>query len=124
MFMHWLADFVLQTDEQAKSKSKDVIALTGHVWTYTLTMMAGFAILTLLFDAYHFTNSWRWVLNILAFGGITFSTHWCTDYVTSRINSKLWAKGDTHNFFVSVGFDQFIHYATIFATLYWLGIVS
>ena len=47
---------------------------------------------------------------------ITFICHTVTDYFTSRLNSKLWAKGDVHNFFVSVGFDQVLHYAQLFLT--------
>lgn len=35
-------------------------------------------------------------------------------------NPKLWAKGDVHNFFVSVGFDQVLHYTQLFLTYYWL----
>jgi len=49
---------------------------------------------------------------------ITFICHWITDYFTSRLNSKLWAKGDVHNFFVSVGFDQVLHYIQLFLTFY------
>lgn len=47
---------------------------------------------------------------------ITFITHWITDYNTSRWTSKLWAKGDVHNFFVVVGGDQLIHYLTLLIT--------
>ena len=47
---------------------------------------------------------------------ITFITHTITDYFTSRLNSRLWAKGDVHNFFVSVGFDQVLHYVQLFLT--------
>jgi hypothetical protein len=36
-----------------------------------------------------------------------------TDFVTSRISSRLYAKGDIHNFFVVVGFDQFLHYSAL-----------
>jgi len=47
---------------------------------------------------------------------ITFVAHTITDYFTSRLNAKLWAKGDVHNFFVSVGFDQVLHYVQLFVT--------
>jgi hypothetical protein len=51
---------------------------------------------------------------------ITFVCHTITDYFTSRLNSRLWAKGDVHNFFVSIGFDQVLHYVQLFTTYYLL----
>lgn len=51
---------------------------------------------------------------------ITFITHWLIDYVTSRINSKLWQAKKTHLFFVSIGFDQLLHYTQLILTFYFL----
>jgi hypothetical protein len=96
--VHWLADFVLQTDWQAKNKSKNWWALTKHVGVYSLC----FAFL-----------GWQ-------FTAITFVTHFVTDAITSRINTRLWAAGNVHWFFVSVGFDQLIHTCTLAATWYYL----
>lgn len=110
LFTHWFADFVLQTDEQAKNKSKCNIALTQHVLTYIIP----FCFLCLfLFPA----NPIELFANkTFLFIGITFCAHWLTDYFTSRLNSKLWKAGKVHNFFVSVGFDQFLHYTQLFLT--------
>ena len=52
----------------------------------------------------------------ISFFFITFLSHTITDYFTSRINKKLWEKGDTHNFFVFVGLDQILHYFQLFLT--------
>jgi hypothetical protein len=54
------------------------------------------------------------VVLAFVFSFITFGAHWFTDYYTSRLNSKLWSKGDVHNFFVNVGFDQVLHYIQLF----------
>ena len=102
IFTHWVADFILQTDWQAKNKSTNNIALLRHVSTYTICL----AIFSLL---YKFSFEWIILNGVL---------HFVTDYITSRINSALWKKGDVHNFFVMVGFDQLIHYGCLFGTLF------
>jgi hypothetical protein len=54
---------------------------------------------------------WPWI----------FGTHWVTDFVTSRITSKLWGASAFHYFFVTVGLDQLLHFAAIFGGLYIAG---
>lgn len=113
IFIHWFADFVLQTDWQAKNKSKNNKALLSHTWTYSLVWYT-----IGVFYAMFNPNYIPWSLTLFVL--ITFVAHTLTDYFTSRLNSKLWAKGDVHNFFVSVGFDQVLHYAQLFGTFYFL----
>ena len=106
LFFHWVFDFVCQTHWQATNKSTNNYALLQHTLVYSLS----------------------WVpFSIIVLGGsgglfvlITFIAHTITDYFTSRLNSYLWKKGDVHNFFVSVGFDQFLHYLQLFLTFYLL----
>lgn len=106
LFAHWVADFIFQTDWQAKNKSKNNLALFRHVLNYSL-------IVTFLIGIVKFN-----FLLLLLFLIITFISHFTTDYFTSRLNSYLWAKGDVHNFFVSVGFDQLLHYFQLITTYY------
>lgn len=116
IFVHWIADFVLQTDKQAKGKSKNWIDLLDHTLSYSLVWL----IVGLIFLFYSLIKipiqSTSNLLNIFYFVGVTFICHTVTDYFTSRLNSKLWIKGEVHNFFVSVGFDQFLHYAQLLIT--------
>lgn len=118
LFVHWIADFVVQTDKQAKEKSSNNWQLTRHVGSYTLCFYIAFA----LFAAYqnHFGHLSASDLGldptICFFFPITFVCHWITDYVTSRINAILWRDKRVHLFFVSVGFDQFIHFAQLLIT--------
>ena len=114
IFIHWLADFVLQTHWQVSNKSKDNKALLSHTATYAFTWYC-LGIIWVLFNlgTYH---PWSLTLFVL----ITFVSHTITDYFTSRLNSKLWAKGDVHNFFVNVGWDQVLHYIQLFLTYYLL----
>jgi hypothetical protein len=106
--LHWIADFVLQTDWQAKNKSKNNAALIAHVSSYTIALL----VYGLIFLPVEFAYPWA-----LINGGL----HLGVDYVTSRINSYLWSKGRVHDFFVSVGFDQLIHYTCLFGTWFILG---
>jgi hypothetical protein len=112
ILVHWFGDFVIQTDEQAKNKSKDNSFLLAHVSSYSITWL--FIMPTVfLFSGLSIIGVHK---SVLLFLSITFVTHFITDYFTSRLNSKLLAKGDVHNFFVSVGFDQVLHYVQLFLT--------
>jgi hypothetical protein len=106
--IHWFGDFVLQTDWQAIHKSQRFDALCSHVFTYSLCFLP---------------------LGI-GFFLATFFTHFATDFITSRINARLWffqdrfgdgseftpIPGKRHWFFVMLGLDQLIHAATLAAT--------
>ena len=108
LVVHFVFDFVLQSDRMAKNKSSCNDALSEHVLVYTVGLaiaamvLAGPTILAL---------TWVW---------INASLHWVTDYFTSRINKKLWEKGQFHNFFVGVGADQLIHYTCLILTAYFI----
>lgn len=102
--VHWLADFVFQSHWMAANKSKDNLALTCHVLTYTVTL----AFFTLLLP----WPAWHW-FGFVLLNGIA---HWCTDYCTSRLTSKLWAEQRWHDFFVVVGLDQLSHQMMLMLT--------
>lgn len=77
MTVHFIADFLLQGDWMARNKSKDINALSWHVLVYTLTFIpAAMFLPTLDVGA-------RFLL-------VTAVAHWLTDFVTSRITSRLW----------------------------------
>lgn len=108
LFWHWYTDFVLQTDKQAKGKSSNWNDLLNHTASYSLIW-----IIPCLF-------LFNTVMSGVLFIATTFIFHTVTDYFTSRLNKKLWEKGDVHNFFISIGFDQFLHYLQLFLTYLWL----
>lgn len=115
ILIHWVADFVLQTDNQAKGKSTSWKWLLSHTGTYSLVWLV---IICFLFPA-----DWDFYqrgLYSIYFAGITFVCHTITDYFTSRLNSRLWKEGKIHEFFVSIGFDQVLHYGQIFLTYHLL----
>lgn len=116
IFTHWIADFIAQSDWMAKNKSKDNFALTVHILSYSTVLMF-FAILTNLIKQFIGLPTTIHVITFVAVNGVA---HFAIDYVTSRISSKLWAKGQVHNFFVCIGFDQALHMVTLIATYNWL----
>lgn len=112
-FTHFLADFVAQTHKQAIGKSKNWGDLLSHTLTYTFTWVGLWFILGLFSEQFHnIVYDIKWLYFLI----VTFIHHTMTDFVTSRINSKLWEKKQVHKFFVGVGADQFIHYSQLFIT--------
>ena len=104
--IHWLADFVLQSQWMSVNKSKRLDALASHVATYTGILFVGSA---LVFGV-------REMAPLVLFVGVNGILHLATDFVTSRITSRLWQQQREHLFFVAVGFDQLIHQITLVAT--------
>lgn len=88
--IHWFADFVLQTDKQAKGKSKDNYELISHTLIYSVVFFFIGIMYCILFNIPY--------INAFYFYLITFVFHTITDYYTSRLNSKLWAEGRIHDF--------------------------
>lgn len=138
ILIHWIADFVLQTEKQAKCKSKNLHDLLSHTIYYSIITSLFYI---LLFPCiYSFTELEPGYLNIIYFTLITFITHTITDYFTSRINNKFipereyvhsykiidkfsffrYKNENWHNFFVSIGFDQVLHYTQLFMCYYLL----
>ena len=117
LLIHWVGDFILQSDEQAKGKSKSNYFLTMHVLTYTSVWFFCCLAYSCIF---YFQSIWSFTSQgtkfMFLFPAITFVCHWITDYFTSRLNTRLHTKGDIHNFFVSIGFDQILHYVQLIIT--------
>ena len=105
LLIHFLADFGLQTHEQATNKSTSLKWLTYHVGVYSIMWLLASWV---YFDDFRLG---------LIFSTITFICHWITDYATSRIGKPFWDKQDFHNGFVVVGFDQVLHYIQLVGTL-------
>lgn len=104
LIAHFLGDFVLQTDAMAKGKSTSNMWLVKHVYAYSAVLFCGAWIIMPLSNAWLFA-----VANGLL--------HMATDYVTSRLSSKMWQQERVHDFFVVIGADQLIHTLTLYWTL-------
>lgn len=98
IWLHFIADFIMQSDKMAKGKSSSNFWLGLHVTVYSLPML---------------WFGWQFAL-------VNWVGHFVTDYFTSRASKKQWENGEVHNFFVIVGLDQAIHMTTLILTYIWL----
>jgi hypothetical protein len=96
--LHFIGDFLLQSDWMALNKSKNWDALSQHVLVYALTIGVGFGWYTSL----DFTTA-------VDMTCLVFTMHILTDAITSRITARLYAAKQNHWFFVVIGFDQLLH---------------
>ena len=108
LIIHFLADFALQTNDQAFFKSTDIKHLQRHVLTYSLVW---------LLASYSLFGS---VLLSISFASLTYAAHFITDYVTSRVGKSFWESKDYHTGFVVVGADQIAHYLQLIFTYLWI----
>ena len=120
ILIHWIADFIMQDEKWALGKSKNWRDLLAHTYTYSFIWMIIGSILK-------GTDIVDWnpgTLTVFVF--ITFITHTITDYATSRIVSKKFAKQEYGSSipnlgaFTIIGFDQVLHYIQLFSTYYFL----
>ena len=98
VWVHFIADFIFQSDYVAKGKSSSNSILLYHVSLYSLPF-------------YFF--GWKFAL-------INAALHFVVDWCTSRCTSYLWKKNERHWFFVVIGLDQALHMTCLFGTYYWL----
>lgn len=111
LLWHWLADFVFQTDWQAQNKSSNWEALLTHTGVYSISWLVPICIYGII------TNCNTKIFFLVP---ITLLIHTATDYYTSRVNKILWDSKQVHQFFVSIGFDQFLHFTQLLLTYYLL----
>lgn len=119
LFGHWVGDFILQENNLKASKDKKIInkskKLIKHILPHTLvyTLILGLMIsILIIFKVLSFS-----IIKFLLFLIITYITHFITDFVVTMINSKYLSKNGRHKYFVSIGFDQLIHYITLFGAI-------
>lgn len=111
LLCHFVSDFHFQTNEMAQGKSKNNNDLIDHVVIVTL----GIGLMSLL--NYQSFASFTIGAAFVAINGVA---HFFTDYYSSRSTSRLYKDQEFHDFFGTIGLDQFVHYATLFGTFIWL----
>jgi hypothetical protein len=107
LFVHFIMDFIAQTDDMALNKSKSIKWLSIHVGVYIIPFWIAFG--------------WK-------YGLVNFLLHWITDFVSSKLTTKYYLEmeyakahrlhsSSRQKFWIVIGADQFIHAACLILTL-------
>jgi len=95
IWIHFISDFLLQTDKMATNKSSSLKYLGLHCIVYSIPF--------LIFG--------------LQFAIINGFLHFIVDFISSKATSYLWQNEKRHWFFVTIGLDQAIHMSCLFLSL-------
>jgi hypothetical protein len=113
LLVHWLADYVFQSDWMAANKSRLAKALWAHTIEYTVIV-----------------GVWVWVFAGSAtqagcFALVTLLIHTAQDYASSRVVAELTTMGDRykHARFNAMGLDQLLHAVQLILTLHFVKIL-
>ena len=113
IWVHFVADFILQSDWMARGKSKDSWILLTHVLIYTVPLLLlGIFFMLRIHISIGSPLAVHWAL-------VNGVLHFATDYVSSRITTKLWSEQKVHWFFVVIGCDQAVHMTCLVVTYYY-----
>jgi hypothetical protein len=128
IIVHYIADFMFQTEKMATTKSENIDSLIKHGLVYTFVFFIAFS----LWCAYnnHIThlNAYELglTLKVFWFFPITFVFHVIVDFFTSKIvkrkfeNKSYYTGLPNFGVFSIIGMDQVIHYIILFATYYFV----
>lgn len=118
---HWVADFIFQDDRWANDKWHSVEALAKHVGTYTLVMTFFMFLVRDYVAVVRLSLDW-----LVMFALMTFALHFIIDFVTSKAVHYKFERGlygskiPNLEGFTIIGFDQWLHYASLFGTFVFL----
>ena len=111
ILIHYIADFMFQTEKMATNKKNSIVPLLKHTILYSMIMGFGFIFI------------FPTILQVILFTVLTFCGHTIVDYYTSKITGKLFENKTYYtglpNFgaFSIIGLDQVIHYLILFLTV-------
>lgn len=108
MLIHFLADFGLQTHDQAINKGKGWAFINRDLFRHVLNYSLVFGV----WLGCHF-GVWETILGTV----FIFVTHYITDWITSRLTKPLFADNNMHDGFVVIGADQLVHLITLVGLL-------
>lgn len=116
--LHYIGDYVLQTREMAENKSHSLKFLSMHVMFYVIPFLIAY----MIFDVLMTFNDMPLDIKSaekMAYGIIWFFfSHWFIDMFTSKMSHNYHKKNKTKPFWLTIGFDQLLHNASILIGYY------
>jgi thiosulfate reductase cytochrome b subunit len=112
MSLHFVGDFMFQTENMSKNKSSDWSVLLLHSWVYATVLLVWVIYLGLIQPTK--------VEFLPLVYMVILSSHICIDGITSRVTHNFWDDGKYHEFFVTIGLDQLIHFSIILALSFYI----
>lgn len=117
---HWVGDFVLQKNKLKLGKTKSKLEkakkvakhLVKHTFDYTSVLTAIVLVLALFNQLGGYS-----LKHFVLFYIITYITHFIVDFSISMVNMGYLEKNKRHDYFVAIGFDQFLHIVILAITL-------
>ena len=97
IWIHFIADFLLQPDEMGIMKSKNNVVLGIHALVYSMPFVC-VGIKYALFNCV---------------------AHFVVDWLSSRTTTYFFERKKRHWFFVTIGADQAVHMTVLFLSLNW-----
>jgi len=98
IWIHYISDFVFQSDKIATLKSHNIKYLSLHCLIYSLPMVI---------------FGWKFAL-------INGILHFIVDFITSKLTAYYWKINRIDNFFSIIGLDQGIHMTCLMLSLNYL----
>lgn len=113
-FLHFVADFILQSREMGKRKSTDILFLVAHLGIQFFVFLPffglKFALLNALIHGLIDWNIWKLYKYSVLKRSKNGSSLGIWDVGTELANFKYW---EDHLFYTTIGFDQFLHTLTL-----------
>lgn len=131
LFLHFFADFILQSREMGQKKSTEINVLLHHLLIITGIMfvgmfpfiglgvenIVGFVLLNTLIHGVIDWNIWRFYKLSVMKWMQNNPDHPAVKHYEATKEFKYW---EDHLFFTTIGLDQFLHAATIVLLADWL----
>jgi hypothetical protein len=118
LFIHFISDFVCQPHEIATNKWHSFSYLLAHASQYLICIYAltsvFFIVPALIYKTTIYTD--LIAMKLIWFAIINGFLHGFVDFFESKFTHYFYDKKDFHNFFVVIGFCQFLHMAGMLMT--------